>query len=265
VTPTGRPSRPAWSSRAATSTSATAASSGGGRGRRAARRPGRRELAAALAGVEGWLGNREAWALHEAARTAPGATPVAVEIGSWKGRSTIALALGFRARGSGTVIAVDPHDGPRHRARGLDTFGPFLANVEAAGVAGHVRPIRATSAEARPAVTEPIDVLFVDGSHAYEDVLADIDLWSGALRRGATVAFHDAYEYPGVRRALRERVLRRGPFRRPRLVELTLFVTYAPGEWSRRDAVAAAAIRARVPAATVANRVRGRLRRRRQA
>ena len=64
-----------------------------------ARVSGRRELAEALEPVDGWLGSREAWALYRAARDAPGDAPVAVEIGSWMGRSTIALALGFRDRG----------------------------------------------------------------------------------------------------------------------------------------------------------------------
>jgi hypothetical protein len=48
----------------------------------------RASLLAALDGVEGWLGTREAWALRKAVATVPGSGGVrVVEIGSWKGRS----------------------------------------------------------------------------------------------------------------------------------------------------------------------------------
>ncbi|HEX8206064.1 MAG TPA: class I SAM-dependent methyltransferase [Solirubrobacteraceae bacterium] len=211
------------------------------------------ELKEALAGAEGWLGRREAWELHRAALAAPGPAPIAVEIGSWKGRSTLALGLAFRARGAGTVIAVDPHTRD-------DTLADFERNV--APVREHVRPVLALSPAAREQVDETIDLLFVDGSHRCEDVLADIDAWSPLLREGATVAFHDA-QHEGVGPALRERVLARGPFRRPRLVQRTLLATYETGPWSPEDEARAVAVRAELAAATVAARVRRDLRRRR--
>ena len=62
-------------------------------------------LIRSLTQVEGWLDIDEAWALHEMVRRRPpDPGPVTVvEIGSWKGRSTIALALGAMARGTGMV------------------------------------------------------------------------------------------------------------------------------------------------------------------
>src|SRR4051794_34480335 len=122
--------------------------------------------------VEGWLGDGEASELHRAALNAAAAEPVAVEIGSWKGKSTVAIASAFRERGAGTVYAVDPHEGTSpHETEGEpDTFAAFLANVERAGVAAHVTPVRARSREARPRVDHSVDLLFVDGSHEYDDV-----------------------------------------------------------------------------------------------
>ena len=224
----------------------------------------RRELAAALTGVEGWFDDREAWRLHRVARDLPGRSPLAVEIGSWMGRSTLALGLAFRARGAGTVVAIDPHAGsvPHERFGVPDAFAQFERNV--APVATHVRAVRATSLEARTSFDEPVDLLFVDGSHRYEDVLADVDAWSGLLRRGATIALHDA-QHAGVGRAVHERLLCEGPFRRPRLVQRTLLATYAPGPWTRGDACRALVVRGHLAAATVAARARHRLRRRRHA
>jgi hypothetical protein len=216
------------------------------------------ELAERLEGVDGWLTACEAWALHLAARNAPAVAPVAVEIGSWKGRSTLALALAFRERGAGTVIAIDPHrDADTHHRFGeVDTFAEFRANLVAGGVDGHVRAIRALSTVARAGVDERVDVLFVDGSHAYGDVVADLEAWRDLLRPGATVAFHDVSVEPGVHRAVCELVLRPGPFRRPRLVDVTLLVEHDPGGWRIADWRAAAAVRARLGLGPLARRLR---------
>jgi len=41
-------------------------------------------------------------------------------------------------------------------------------------------------------VTEPIDVLFIDGDHSYEAVLSDWLLYSPMVKSGGIVAFHDS-------------------------------------------------------------------------
>jgi Methyltransferase domain len=205
---------------------------------------GKGELAEALRRVPGWLGDDEAWALHEAVRerSSKDSPFTVVEIGSWQGRSTIAIARGMRAGAGGILYAIDPHsDTALHESTGVaDTYEGFLRNIRDAGIAPLVRPVRACSADARPAfAVASVDVLFVDGSHAYRDVVRDIDDWASALADVATVAFHDAAAYPGVQRALTERVLRPGSFRKPRLVESTLFVDFrriAP--WTREDGLA---------------------------
>jgi predicted O-methyltransferase YrrM len=229
----------------------------------------RASLLAALDGVEGWLGTREGWALRQAVATVPGSGAVrVVEIGSWKGRSTIALACGAAARPAGGIVhAIDPHHGGvAHRITGEpDSYDAFLANLERAGVRDGVDPIRATSYEARPSVADDsVDVLFVDGSHRYEDVLGDLDAWRPALRIGARVAVHDAVEYPGVAAGLRERVLtRRSAFRSPRLVEGTLLVAYRPdAPWRTTDSARVIAMRARLAALRVAGRAKRAARRR---
>jgi predicted O-methyltransferase YrrM len=223
----------------------------------------RASLLATLDGVEGWLGDYEAWALRQAVATVPGSDPArVVEVGSWKGRSTIALASGAAARpGGGVVVAIDPHRGAvAHRMTGEpDSWHAFLANLERAGVRDAVEPVRATSRDARPSVADDsVDVLFLDGSHRYEDVLEDLDAWRPALRIGARVAVHDAFGYPGVAAALRERVLRRrSAFRSPCLVQETLIVDYRPdAPWRRTDAGRTIAMRARLAARRAARQAR---------
>ena len=211
----------------------------------------RARLEAALEGVEGWLHLGEAWALHETVRRAlPPARPATVvEIGSFKGRSTIALGLAVqRAPGGGTVYAIDPHtiDEGNVEVWHSDRMPDLVENVERAGVAEFVEPVRAYSHEARARFADgSVDALFVDGSHEYEDVIQDIDDWTSALTNPAPVAFNDP-NWPGVNRALRERAGRRGSaFRRPRYVYNSVFLDYAPGRpWGPADTVAVLRLRA---------------------
>jgi predicted O-methyltransferase YrrM len=205
-------------------------------------------VALALADVEGWLYLDEAWALHEAARTAtnPSLPATVIEIGSWKGRSTIALALGVRSRGAGTVFAIDPHTRDGTATGHLGTANEFHRNIDTAGVDSLVRLIMATSHEARPQfAAESIDMLFIDGSHKYEDVKADITDWQTALKDEAVIAFNDP-SWPGVYRALRQLVLRpRTAYRRPVLVQNTLFFQFRRSEpWRLKDAIALLRLRA---------------------
>ena len=107
---------------------------------------------------------------------------------------------GLRARqGGGVLFAVDPHRGTGlHRAEGvLDTFDAFGANVRSAGLADYVRTVRAPSIEARDGFKDcSIELLFIDASHSYEDVRADLEAWSGALTDIAAVGFHDVHAEP---------------------------------------------------------------------
>jgi len=48
--------------------------------------------------------------------------------------------------------------------------------------------------------------VFIDGSHHYEDVAADLAAWEPKIRKGGLFAGHDHTEsFPGVQRAVRER------------------------------------------------------------
>lgn len=191
-------------------------------------------LIAKLRGVEGYLSDDEAWALYLAVRDSSASEPRVVEVGSYKGKSTIAFASALAERQSGTLVAVDPHAPTgkasyTHEHGDQDTYAEFNRNIADAGVAAYVTSIRAVSRDARAAYDmRPIDVLFIDGSHDYEDVLVDIDSWTPLVNRGAVIAFNDTYA-PGVNRALRERIFSgRLGLRQFRHVNNTLFAIADP-------------------------------------
>jgi predicted O-methyltransferase YrrM len=170
---------------------------------RTAEQPGFDAALAAIDGVEGWLSEDQARRLWEAARELRGPGQI-VEIGSFRGRSTIVLAL---AAAEGVqVVAIDPHGGgdrgPQEIApdavRGDADHEAFRANLARAGVEGRVRHVRQMSDVAHGDVEGSIDMLYVDGAHRYAPARDDIAAWGARVPRGGTMLVHDAYNAIGV-------------------------------------------------------------------
>jgi hypothetical protein len=165
-------------------------------------------------GVEGWLFDGEARLLFDLARQASN-TGVIVEIGSWKGKSTICLAKGSQEGPRVKVYAIDPHIGSEehHAETGrVWTFDEFKANIKRAGVEDHVVPLVKMSTEAARDFNLPVSLLFIDGAHDFDSVKADFDAWFPKLINGGVVAFHDTTGWEGPRRLVRTAL-----FRNPRV------------------------------------------------
>lgn len=135
---------------------------------------------------------------------------VIVEIGSFKGKSTVALASEART----TVYAIDPWDldgnpSGRFHFASPSTFDAFLANTRELD---NIEPIRGFSVEVaatwRAKVGAPIGLLFIDGDHRESAVLADWYAWRPHLADEALVVFDDYVSEtgrsPGVQRAVNQ-------------------------------------------------------------
>lgn len=152
----------------------------------------RDDLAAALDGIPGWLELDEAYALHLLAQLAGTAV---IEIGSYHGRSTIALATGTPE--GVPVYSIDPHH--THTAGGIlftDHDGQaWMLNVLAAGVGAKVKPVMLPSRQAHLALFDAVpwvDLVFIDGAHDEETVRADFYNSSLRLGVGGKIAVHDS-------------------------------------------------------------------------
>ena len=154
-------------------------------------------------GVEGWLSRADAAALYAAAsRVADG--QAIVEIGSWKGRSTTALALGCRRQR--TVHAVDPHTGGGSFTEGalpVDSLQHFKQTTAKRNLRNVEMIVARSHDAARTYSGAPIGLLFIDGWHSTEAVLDDYRSWAPHLAEDATIVFDDR-THPDVLQAILE-------------------------------------------------------------
>lgn len=150
----------------------------------------------------------------------PGGLKEIVEVGSWKGASAIHMAKQRRniSPNSFRLICVDTWLGSLEhwvlrakpemalpRWRGYpQLYFQFLHNVNAEGCSDVITPVPLPSTigaqllarlEIRP------QLIYLDGSHAYADVKADIKAWWPLLAPGG-VMFGDDASFQGVERAV---------------------------------------------------------------
>lgn len=121
-----------------------------------------------------------------------------VEIGSFKGRSTRALADNT----SGLVVAVDDFYGPReieydqrHRI-----YEQFLANT---ADLTNIAVIKANHRDLPEPEFVP-DMVFIDGAHEYDAVKTDILFWQSRIAKGGLLCGHDYTWCAGVKKAVDE-------------------------------------------------------------
>lgn len=158
----------------------------------------RKNLLSSVHKIDGWLSDTEAMCLYRLARSCRG-KGVILEIGTWKGKSTLCLAQGSIDGGKNVpVYTIDPHTGSAvHKEKFgiINTYIEYQRNMREAGVEHVITPIVATSQEAHDQWKgEPIELLWIDGEHEGDNVALDFRLWSPFLIPGGRIAFHDSME-----------------------------------------------------------------------
>lgn len=166
------------------------------------------ELRRCLDGTEGMVSFPEAVLLYcLAAEVTSGCI---VEVGSYRGRSSVFLGRGSLAGARAPVYAIDPHE----RFTGVlgGQFGPpdrtaFYRAMLDHGCSEIVSLVNLSSEVFAAGWTKPVGLLWIDGDHRYEGVRRDFDCWEPHLTSDATIAFDDASDPAlGPRRLIGELV-----------------------------------------------------------
>lgn len=143
--------------------------------------------------ARGGITPEEGHALADAARAVR--RGVIVEIGSFRGKSAVALAHGV-ADTDRPVYCIDPHE-PFTGVLG-GRFGPedraaFYRSMLETGAYRQVRLINLPAAQVAEGWHEPIGLLFIDGDHRYEAVREDFERWYPHVLAGGVIAFDDTH------------------------------------------------------------------------
>ncbi|MCC7396948.1 MAG: class I SAM-dependent methyltransferase [Planctomycetes bacterium] len=127
----------------------------------------------------------------------------ALEIGVYKGCSTVVLADACRCVGLEQLTAIDLFTGTAGWNQREDTEAAARARLAEFGFAGFVELVRGDSAVVPWG--NDLAVLHVDGDHRYESVARDIRRFTPLLAPGGIVVFDDYDQaHPGVLRAVHE-------------------------------------------------------------
>lgn len=163
--------------------------------------------------LQGWQGNNE---IFEKLITEVKPKRI-VEIGSWKGQSTVTMAKACKKLGLNTQIqcidtwlgAEEFYTEPTPERNLMKKWGypqvyyQFLSNIINEGVHEMIEPIPLPSSIGT-SICSNAELIYIDGSHLYIDVLRDIkDMWP-KLKLGG-VMFGDDYtnrRFLGVKKAV---------------------------------------------------------------
>ena len=159
--------------------------------------------------VKGFLDEREADYLYKLALKA-GKNGPCLEIGSYCGKSSVYLGMACKEN-STVLFSIDHHGGSEEQQPGEEYFDPDLMDNEM-GKIDTLKYFRKTIADfdledivipliGRSAIIggvwkTPLSLIFIDGSHAYESVLSDYNIWANNLIIGGYLLFHDIFSDP---------------------------------------------------------------------
>ncbi|QSJ20799.1 class I SAM-dependent methyltransferase [Nostoc sp. UHCC 0702] len=158
----------------------------------------------AVESIEGFMVPGQEQYLFNKVKSLP-ENAVIVEIGSFKGRSTVAMA--YACVGSERKIySIDTWDGNESDFAERQFFEIWQQNIQANSLSQYVTPLRGYSHDVLTRWDEltdgkAIDFIFIDGSHQYLDVLKDFEMSFPLVKDGGWIAFHDVIAtWPGPER-----------------------------------------------------------------
>lgn len=146
-----------------------------------------------------------------------------VEVGSWMGQSSCTMARSMRDNGLDSVlVCIDTwlgsieHWSTPYERMNLDLrngcptiYESFMTNVIREGLSGYVVPLPMPSTIGCVFLDgSTADLVYIDGSHAYRDVLRDLGDYWPLVNPAGGILFGDDWAWDSVRNAVTEFSLR---------------------------------------------------------
>lgn len=155
--------------------------------------------------TEQWFPEQSQTRLAELADRVSDVDGTIIEIGSWEGRSTIALANAVHPR---TVHAVDtwlgsPGEISSQLAAERDVFAQFHTNIDAYTDGNVIAHRIAWRDFVRADWVAPVAFVFIDAEHTYREVRDTIAAFMPLMSPGGVICGDDAH-HPPVRQAALE-------------------------------------------------------------
>lgn len=164
---------------------------------------------AKISNIKGFLDELEADYLYRLVLSVAKIGPC-LEIGSYCGKSAVYLGTACRETGS-ILFSIDHHCGSEEQQPGEEYFDPELLDRET-GKIDTLRFFRKAIADfdledtvatliGRSEIVgkywqTPLSLVFIDGSHAYESVRTDYEIWSKHVLPEGYLVFHDIFPDP---------------------------------------------------------------------
>ncbi|APE15068.1 class I SAM-dependent methyltransferase [Mycolicibacterium pallens] len=135
---------------------------------------------------------------------------VAVEIGTYCGKSTVMLGAAAAATGS-VLYTVDHHHGSEEHQAGwefhdtsmvdpvsgrFDTLPTFRRTLDAADLDDTIVAVVGKSPVVARGWRTPLNLLFIDGGHSENAAQQDFDGWAKWVAPGGTLIIHDVFPDP---------------------------------------------------------------------
>jgi len=162
--------------------------------------------------TEGCLKDREVRFLYFIASVIPKQLGQILEIGSFKGKSTVILANAIKNDSNCIINAVDPMinttktDPYSKEEKNLENI--FYTNLKNNNVEEKVKLHKMKSIELVPEWNSKLKFLWIDGDHTYNGTLIDFEGFSPWLSNGGVVAIHDVLnEFEGSLRVFIEKIV----------------------------------------------------------
>ncbi len=143
--------------------------------------------------TEGMINLAEATLLYEMAKACQDGC--IVEVGSYRGRSAVALGRGSLDGHKAPVYAIEPHEaftGEMGGKFGPPDRGAFYKAMLDTSCYHTVRLVNLSSEIVSVGWNKKIGLLFIDGDHSYAGVKRDFACWRPHLTQNALIAFDDS-------------------------------------------------------------------------